>query len=129
MNTLLRRWALCSKFGVEEVAAGVWKTDAPGAKLLRPLPAPKTLLVEFRWADWDPSARFVPDEERWKIGWLGRPGARDMREPDCERAWFGANCDTPPCMLGIELWRFIADEGIGIAVELLVIGPSVCAQC
>lgn len=63
------------------------------------------------------------------MGWLGRPGARDMREPDCERAWFGANCDPPGCMLGMELWRFMAEEGIGIAVELLVTGPRVCAQC
>lgn len=93
LNTLLRRWALCSKLGPDDSGAGVWKTDAPGAKLFLPLLAPKTLLVELRWTDWNPSARFVPDEERWKMGWLGRPGASDMRDPDCERARLGGNCD------------------------------------
>jgi hypothetical protein len=91
LNTLLRRCALCSKFGADEGGAGVWKIDAPGAKLFLALLAPKTLLVELRCTDWKPSARFVPDDERWKSGWLGRPGARDILEPDCERAWFGGN--------------------------------------
>jgi len=49
--------------GAEDDGAGVWNMDAPGAKLLRALLAPK-LLVELRWTDWKPSARFVPDEER-----------------------------------------------------------------
>jgi hypothetical protein len=24
----------------------------------------------------------VPEDERWKMGWLGRPGASDILEPD-----------------------------------------------
>jgi hypothetical protein len=50
LKTLLRRCALCSKFGVDE-GAGVWKTEAPGAKLFRALLAPKALLVELRCTD------------------------------------------------------------------------------
>jgi hypothetical protein len=52
-----------------------------------------------------------------------------MRDPDCERAWFGGNWFEACCMLEIELARFIAEAGIGIAEELLVTGPSVCAWC
>ena len=89
MNTLLLRCALCSKFGPEG-GAGVWNMEAPGAKLLRPLLAPK-LLVELRCTDWKPSARFVPEDERGKSGWLGRPGARDILLPLFDRAWFGGN--------------------------------------
>lgn len=65
LNTLLLRCALCSKVGADEGGAGVWKMAAPGAKLLRALLAAK-LLVELRCIDWKPSARFVPEEERWK---------------------------------------------------------------
>src|ERR1051326_8654917 len=88
LNTLLRRAVLsasnCSP------CAGVASIVAPGAKLLRP---PLKPMLECRCAD-APSppppmalfaaspARFVPDDERWKMGWLGRPGASDMREPD-----------------------------------------------
>lgn len=63
------------------------------------------------------------------MGWLGRPGASDMRDPDCERAWFGGNCNEACCMLEMELVRFIADDGMGIADELLCVGANVCAQC
>jgi hypothetical protein len=63
------------------------EAPAPGAKLLRALAPPKALLVELRWTEGKPvSARFVPDEERANSGWLGREGARDMREPEVERA-------------------------------------------
>lgn len=31
------------------------------------------------------SARFVPDEDRWKIGWLGRDMASDCLCPETER--------------------------------------------
>ena len=128
LKTLLLLCALCSKFGPEDGGAGVWKIDAPGAKLLRPLLAPpKALLVEFRWTDWKPSLRFVPEEERWKSGWLGRPGASDILLPLCDRAWFGGNCGC--CMLCTELERFIADAGMGIAEMLLLTGPNVCAPC
>jgi hypothetical protein len=126
LKTLLRLCALCSKLGADDSGAGVWKRDAPGAKLFLALLAPKALLVELRWTDWKPSARFVPDEERWKTGWLGRPGARDMRDPDCERAWFGGNWIGACCMFDTELVRFIADDGIGIAEVFVWAGPRVC---
>jgi hypothetical protein len=63
------------------------------------------------------------------MGWLGRPGASDMREPDCERAWFAPNWPGGCCMFEIELERFMADEGMGIAEMLLFTGASVCANC
>lgn len=129
LKMLLRRCALCSKFSAEDGGAGVWKMDAPGAKLFLALLAPNALLVEFRCTDWNPSARFVPEEERWKSGWLGRPGARDILDPDCERAWFGGNWWEACCMFTTEPVRFIAEEGIGIAVMLFCTGPRVCAEC
>lgn len=55
------------------------------------------------------------------MGWFGRPGARDMREPDCERAWFG-------WALKLILERFMAEEGMGIAEILLLVTASVYAQ-
>lgn len=67
LKTLLRRCALCSKLGADG-AAGVWKREAPGAKLFLPLLAPPKLPIELRWTDGKPSARFVPDEERAKSG-------------------------------------------------------------
>lgn len=51
LKTLLRRCALWSKLGAEAIGAGVWKIEAPGAKLFLPLLAPKPALVEFRWTD------------------------------------------------------------------------------
>lgn len=43
---------------------------------------------ELRWTvDGRPgSARFVPEDERWKFGCWGRLGARDIREEETERA-------------------------------------------
>jgi len=99
--------------------------EAPGAKLLRALLAPK-LLVELRCTDWKPCARSVPEEERGKSGWLGRPGARDILLPLFDRAWFGGNWGW--FMLLMELERFMAEAGIGIAEELLFTGPRVCAR-
>jgi len=59
-----------------------------GAYDLRPPVELNMLAVELRWTEAKPrSARLLPDDERWNIGWLGRPGARDMREPEVERAW------------------------------------------
>lgn len=63
------------------------------------------------------------------MGWLGRPGASDILEPDCERAWLEANCPAGCCMFEMELERFMADEGIGIAETLLFTGASVCTDC
>jgi hypothetical protein len=61
------------------------------------------------------------------MGWLGRPGASDMREPDCERAWLGGNWDPACCMPLTELVRFMAEAGIGIADMLLFMGAKDCA--
>lgn len=71
------------------------------------------------------SARLLPEDERWKTGWLGRPGARDMREPEVERAWLEVNRLPVCCMLDMEFERFIAEVGIGIAEALCVTGPRV----
>lgn len=35
--------------------------------------------------DMPASARFVPDEVRWKSGWLGRDMASECRDPDKDR--------------------------------------------
>lgn len=66
----------------------------------------------------------MPDEERWNTGWLGRPGASDMREPDVERAWLLVK----GCWrFDIEFERFIAELGMGIAEPALwLMPPSVC---
>lgn len=58
------------------------------------------------------SARLVPDEERWNIGWLGRDMESDCLCPERDRPW-------PPPENGpvdAELDRFMADDGCGIAV-------------
>jgi len=52
-----------------------------------------------------------------------------MREPDCERAWFAPNWPAGCCMFEMELERFMAEEGMGIAEPLLFMGASVCASC
>jgi hypothetical protein len=62
------------------------------------------------------------------MGWLGRPGASDMREPDCERAWLGGNWDGACCMPLTELVRFMAEAGMGIADMLLFMGAKDCAR-
>ena len=61
-------------------------------------------------------ARFSPDEERWKLGCAGRPGASDMREPDVLRAWFVV-CGAC-CRFEVDVDRFIAEAGMGIAETL-----------
>ena len=59
----------------------------PGAKLFRPvLTLAKMLLVEARFAVDIGLSKFPLEEERWNIGCCGLPGARDMRDPDAERA-------------------------------------------
>lgn len=92
------------------------------------LPPPNMLFVELRWTDWNPPmlARLSPEEERWKMGWLGRPGARDMRDPEVERAWFavlGAPNALAFCIFEMDWERFMADMGMGIA-ETLCATPS-----
>lgn len=62
------------------------------------------------------SARLPPEDERWKIGCDGRPGASDMRDPDVERAWFAV-----PGAWEKLFWeedRFMAEAGIGMAETL-----------
>jgi hypothetical protein len=51
-----------------------------------------------------------------------------MRDPDCERARLGGNCDDGWFMFETELVRFIADDGMGIADELLFTGANVCRR-
>lgn len=62
------------------------------------------------------------------MGWLGRPGASDIREPDCDRAWFAVKGAPACCIPLMELERFMADEGMGIDVTFVFIGASVCAH-
>lgn len=63
--------------------------DVIGAVLLRPPVLPKRFPEEVRCAvDAPRSARLLPDDERWKRGWFGLPGASDILEPDTERACF-----------------------------------------
>jgi hypothetical protein len=61
------------------------------------------------------SARFVPEEERWNIGWLGRADdkASDCLDPDIDLTWlFEKGGGAPPAL---ELDRFIAEAGWGSA--------------
>ena len=58
------------------------------------------------------SARLVPEEDRWKTGWLGRDAARECLDPDSDRAWPVENGAPWPAA---ELDRFIADGGCGRA--------------
>lgn len=62
--------------------------------------------------DMPASARFVPEEDRWKRGWFGRGGARDARDPEMERTWLAVKgaLFTPD----IELERFMVEAGCGI---------------
>jgi hypothetical protein len=69
------------------------------------------------------AARSLPEDERWKTGCEGRPGARDMREPDVVRTWFVV-CGAC-CRFEFEVERFIAEAGMGMAETLLLMGPSV----
>lgn len=52
------------------------------------------------------SARFVPEDERWKSGWLGRDMARDCLDPDMDLAWL-----PEKLVLLFELDRFIVEPG------------------
>jgi hypothetical protein len=60
------------------------------------------------------SARFVPEEDRWNSGWLGRGGASDARDPEIERTWLAVNGALFTLTPEMELDRFIADAGCGI---------------
>ena len=69
----------------------------------------------------------VVDDERPKFGCAGRAGARDMREPDCERECcvYGA---AEFWRLEAEVERFMADAGIGIADRFGFRPPRVCCR-
>lgn len=69
------------------------------------------------------SARLPAEEERWKLGCWGLPGASDMRDPDVERMCCAVWGAWPKWFCDVE--RFMAEAGIGIADALLLIGPSV----
>lgn len=58
------------------------------------------------------SARFVPEDDRWNIGWFGRDMARDCLDPDIDLPWLPA--------LAFEFDRFMADGGGGIPVFVLM---------
>ena len=68
------------------------------------------------------SARFVPEDERWKSGWLGRDIARECLDPDMPRAWL-----PEKFALTLELDRFMVEPGCGIAV-LVLMPPRVCCR-
>jgi hypothetical protein len=55
------------------------------------------------------SAKFVPDEERWKSGWFGRDVASEAREPEIDRTWLAVK----GALLApeVEFDRFIAEAG------------------
>ena len=126
---LLRLW-IVSGPGVARAWAGVEALN--GAYDLRALCSPPNTPADGRWtkAGRTLSYRFAPDEERWKTGWFGLPGASDMREPDAERTWV---LGAPAWRLCTEFERFIAEVGIGIADILALIPPRVwacqCASC
>jgi hypothetical protein len=69
------------------------------------------------------SARLPPEEDRWKLGCEGLPGASDMRDPDVERMCCPVGGACPKWFCDVE--RFMAEAGIGIADALLLMGPSV----
>jgi hypothetical protein len=69
------------------------------------------------------SARLPAEEDLWKFGCEGRPGASDMREPDVERMCCAVCGACPKWFCDVE--RFMAEAGIGIADALLLIGPRV----
>lgn len=76
---LLRAVLSCSCMG----CAGVLAT---GAKLfLPPVLARKLAVLGLCTVEKPISARLPPEDDRWKFGWDGRPGASDMRDPDVER--------------------------------------------
>ena len=64
-------------------------------------------------------ARSLPEEDRWKLGCDGRPGASDMREPDTERTWEAVVvCGACWLIVAADVERFMADAGIGMAETL-----------
>ena len=68
-------------------------------------------------------ARFSPEDDRWNMGCAGRPGARDIREPEVVRTWFVV-CGA--CVkFEVEFDRFIAEAGMGIADTLCDTAPRV----
>lgn len=77
--------------------------------------------IDDRFTDDRPrSARFVPEDERWKCGWLGRDMARDCLDPDMERAWLLEKLADVVVLLG----RFIVEPGWGMA-EFRLSAPNV----
>jgi len=94
-----------------------------GAKLFRPLALLKKFAVLGRCTVEKPiSARLPPDDDLWKTGCDGLPGASDMREPDVVRMWLVV-CGA--WRFDWDVDRFIADAGMGIAETLFETAPSV----
>lgn len=89
---------------------------ANGAMLFRPTVLVRKFAVLGRCTVDNPrAARLSPEDERWKTGCEGRPGASDMRDPDAVRTWFVV-CGA--CRFEFDVDRFIAEAGIGIAETL-----------
>lgn len=74
--------------GVAKTLPGVEAASAPGARLLLTLwlPPPNSTVPPLCADIGALSYAFAPELERWKTGWLGRPGMRECREPLIDRA-------------------------------------------
>lgn len=97
---------------------------ATGAKLfLPPVPVMKFAVLCRCTVENPISARLPAEEDRWKFGCEGLPGASDIRDPDVERMCCPVGGACPKWFCDVE--RFMAEAGIGIADALLLIGPSV----
>jgi hypothetical protein len=59
------------------------------------------------------SAKLLPEDDRWNIGWLGRGGARDARDPDMERTWLAVK-GAAPFAPEDDFERFNAEAGCGM---------------
>lgn len=107
----------CSCIG----CAGVLAT---GAKLfLPPVPVMKFAVLCRCTVEKPISAKLPAEDDRWKLGCEGLPGASDMRDPDVERICCPVGGACPKWFCDVE--RFMAEAGIGIADALLLIGPKV----
>ena len=59
------------------------------------------------------SAKLLPEDERWNIGWFGRGGSKEARDPDIERTWLTVK-GAVPLVPEDDLERFNAEAGCGI---------------
>ena len=79
-----------------------------------------------RWTVEKPISAMLPlEEDRWKTGWEGLPGASDMREPEVVRTWLVV-CGA--WRFDCEVERFMAEAGMGMAETLCETAPRVCSS-